>query len=412
MATTEGHHLADPEQPQHHDKDISIGNESLLTKELGQDAPSIPASNNKLDEDASRHVVAGEPTPSGGKPEQQHDPKHTSSAIDEKQELPQATDPTMSETKPTLQHTETTKSVPPPPYSIYSPSVKLALTAMATFTSIFSPLSSTIYYPALPTLASEFNVSTASINLTVTTFLILQGLAPSVIGTFGDVYGRRPAYIIALTVYVAANIGLALQNSYGALLGLRALQAAGASGTVALSIASIADFAAPHERGKYMGLAFGGVMLAPAIGPIVGGALAEGLGWRSIFWFLLIASGLVLILYVLFVPETARVLVGNGSIEPPKWNRNVLQVMVGKKMVDAVDEEKAEGEAVVEKTKTKRQMPNPLKVLLVCRDPDMVILLSMSALTLAVFYDVVATLPTFFRDLYGYNDLQIGLCYL
>lgn len=61
------------------------------------------------------------------------------------------------------------------------------------------------------------------------------------IAGFSDKVGRRPAYIICFTIYIAANIGLSLQNSYAALMVLRCIQSAGSSGTVALSNGLVGD---------------------------------------------------------------------------------------------------------------------------------------------------------------------------
>lgn len=66
-----------------------------------------------------------------------------------------------------------------PVYSVFSRRMKIFITVISSFGSIISPLSSTIYLPALNALSKDFNVSTSQINLTVTTYSILQGLAPS-----------------------------------------------------------------------------------------------------------------------------------------------------------------------------------------------------------------------------------------
>lgn len=65
--------------------------------------------------------------------------------------------------------------------------------------------------------------------------------------------GRRPAYIIGFIIYIAANIGLALQNSYAALFVLRCIQSTGSSATIALGNGVVADVATSAERGIWMG---------------------------------------------------------------------------------------------------------------------------------------------------------------
>ena len=83
---------------------------------------------------------------------------------------------------------------------------------------------------------------------------------------------------------MVANIGLALQTNYAALLILRMVQASGSSGTIALSIAVVADISTSAQRGKYTGFATAGILLGPSFGPTIGGAMAQYLGWRSTFW--------------------------------------------------------------------------------------------------------------------------------
>lgn len=115
-------------------------------------------------------------------------------------------------------------------YSAFSKSSKRVIAFTASFAAMFSGLSSFIYYPALQPLATDLDVSLEAVNLTITSYLIVAGLAPSVIGDMADYTGRRPVYIITFLLYSAANIGLAVQRSYAALLVLRMLQSAGASG--------------------------------------------------------------------------------------------------------------------------------------------------------------------------------------
>lgn len=116
------------------------------------------------------------------------------------------------------------------PFSIYTNGEKTWISSVAAFGAMFSTLSSYIYFPALVPIANDLNVSVPLVNLTVTSYLIVAGIAPAFMGDFADQGGRRPAYIIMFTLVLASNIGLAVQNSYSLLFVLRMIQSAGASG--------------------------------------------------------------------------------------------------------------------------------------------------------------------------------------
>jgi MFS family permease len=104
---------------------------------------------------------------------------------------------------------------------------------------MFSPLSSFIYYPAITPIAFSLHVSIELINLTITSYLVISGIAPALLGDMADTLGRRPVYIGILSIYVGANVGLALQSSYAALMVLRMVQSFGASGQPASELAGL-----------------------------------------------------------------------------------------------------------------------------------------------------------------------------
>jgi multidrug resistance protein len=137
------------------------------------------------------------------------------------------------------------------------------------------------------------------------------------IAGFSDKAGRRPAYFICFIIYIAANLGLALQNDYVALLVLRMVQSAGSSGTVALAQGLVGDLIVSSDRGKYVAFASVGILLGPTLSPVLGGLLSQYLGWHWIFWFLLILSVVAFVFLALFLPETCRNIVGDGSVPPP-----------------------------------------------------------------------------------------------
>ncbi|PKK41649.1 hypothetical protein CI102_14762, partial [Trichoderma harzianum] len=289
------------------------------------------------------------------------------------------------------------------PYSIYSQRTKKFLIISVSFMAIISPLSSAVYLPAIPLISRDLNVSPSLINLTITTYQIFQGIAPSFIGTFSDTYGRRPAYIICGIIYLAANIGLALNNTYVGLLVLRCLQSCGSSATIALGSATVADLATRAERGKFIGYAGMGVTLGPAIGPVVGGLISENLGWKALFWFLAILSGVLFLLIFVFLPETCRSVVGNGSIPSPWWNMSLLAYIQHRRNPIG---------SSLEKPAARKKRPNPFAALKILLHRESGMLLGFGSLMYAGYFSVLTTLSNELSVRFGYSPVIIGLCYL
>jgi multidrug resistance protein len=304
-----------------------------------------------------------------------------------------------------------------PVYSAFSVWKKRYIVIMVTWAAFISPTSANIYLPALNPLKQELNVSTTLINLTLTSYMIFQGLAPTIFGDLADMAGRRPAYILAFIIYIGANIGLALQDSYAALFILRCMQSTGSSGAIALGFGVVADISTSSERGSYMGIVGAGTMMGPTLGPVIGGILAQFLGWRSIFWFLVIFSGAFLVVYCLTVPETGRNVVGNGSVPPQGWNMTFFEWRKFSKAEPSTlsrsNTEEGRRLAQEELAKSRKlRWPNPLKTIHIIMEKDMAVVLIYNSLIYTAFYDIIATIPQLFADIYHFNDLQIGLCYI
>ncbi|KAL7949179.1 major facilitator superfamily domain-containing protein [Trichoderma barbatum] len=297
-----------------------------------------------------------------------------------------------------------------PVYSIYTQRQKAFIVFMSGLGGFFSPLSANTYLPSIPSLSEYLGVSPSLMNLTVTAFLIFQGLAPSFYGDLADITGRRPAYLISFIIYITANIGLASQSSYSALFVLRCLQSSGSGGTYALNSGVIADISTTAERGRYMGAAQSGIMLGPAIGPILGGVLAQYLGWRSIFWFLTICGSVYLIVFAITVPETARKVVGNGSIPPTAWwSRSLLNEIARRKDVA----KQGDGSKALPQSKPcELRFPNPLKAFYIIGEKDCAVTLFYNAIIYTSWYTVTANLSNLLSEIYHLDTLQIGLCYI
>ncbi|KAL4241760.1 MFS transporter superfamily protein [Abortiporus biennis] len=293
-----------------------------------------------------------------------------------------------------------TSSIIEKPYSIFTTREKWGIVIMASFGGLFSPLTANSYFPAIPTMAVAFGKSVELINLTVTMYMVFQGISPMFWGTLADRWGRRPMFLGCLLVLSVSCIGIAVQSTkdYWLLMVLRCLQSAGSASTIALGAGVIADIAMPAERGGFFGLFSLGPMLGPCIGPVIGGALAENLGWRAIFWFLCISSAVCLFIMYLTFPETLRAMVGDGSIPPPRFYRPPFSMIDRSREVSSTERP------------PHKRFVNPLRLFFY---PDVALMLIFNATLYAVFYGVTASISILFKEVYPFlSETDIGLVFL
>lgn len=162
-----------------------------------------------------------------------------------------------------------------------------------------------------------------------------------------------------------------------------------------------------------MGFVTAGALLGPSIGPVIGGVLSQYLGWRAIFWFLTIFAATFTVVFLIFFPETARSVVGDGSIAPRAYSMSLLNYLQARKhrlesgnpLAPTTSREPA-------RPKRRLRFPNPLASVRILLDKETFLLLSYNACLFAGFYDITATIPPLYADIYGFDDLKIGLCYL
>ncbi|KAB8272178.1 MFS general substrate transporter [Aspergillus minisclerotigenes] len=272
---------------------------------------------------------------------------------------------------------------------------------IAAMVNVLGSLAVNIYYPALVPLSESLQVSKSDINLTIMSYMIFQALLPLFTGNISDQRGRRPVLLVCMFIFIATNIGLALQTNFAALMVLRCFQSFGSSGSIVVSSSIILDLITRAERGKYMVYSSLGTTIGPAVGPIAGGLLTHFLGWRSLFWFLAIFAGVMVLVILICLQETCRTVVGNGSLPPQPWNRSILQV-IRPPHVDHTNDTRV-------RLPNRPRIVDSLKLLL---DKQTAPLL----LTYCVIYcggiAVLSTLPALLVGKYAYNSLQVGLCYI
>jgi len=146
-----------------------------------------------------------------------------------------------------------------------------------------SALDQTIVATALATIGRAY-ADVESLTFVVTAYLLAATVVVPIYGKLSDIYGRRPALLAGIAIFVAGSVACALAPTMPALIAARALQGLGGGGLIALSQTIVGDAVSPRERGRYQGY-FGAVFASASIaGPVLGGVFAEHLHWSLIFW--------------------------------------------------------------------------------------------------------------------------------
>lgn len=148
---------------------------------------------------------------------------------------------------------------------------------------LVAALGQTVVATALPTIVGELG-GQDQLAWVVSATLLTSTASTPLWGKMSDLYGRRPLFQAAIVVFLVGSVLCGLSQSMAQLIGFRAIQGLGIGGLMALSQAIIGDIVSPRERGRYqgyMGSVFG---LASVGGPLIGGFLVDGPGWRWCFY--------------------------------------------------------------------------------------------------------------------------------
>lgn len=166
-------------------------------------------------------------------------------------------------------------------------------------------LATNIFLPSIPAMARDFGVSYATMQLSVSGYLAASAVLQLLIGPVSDRYGRRPAMIGALLLFLAATLGTLLAASAWLFLIFRMAQAVAAAGMV-LSRAVIRDTSPPDQAASRLGYVTMGMSVIPMMAPALGGMLEVSVGWHGSFAVMLAAGALVLAMVWRGLPETAQ----------------------------------------------------------------------------------------------------------
>src|ERR671927_315962 len=144
-------------------------------------------------------------------------------------------------------------------------------------------LDQTMLATGLPVIAGELG-RISDVSWVVTAYVVAAAAATPLWGKLGDRLGRKRMLELALGGFVAASALCGAAQDMTQLIVLRLVQGTTAGGLMALAMASLGDLVSPRERGRYQGYIAATFAVATTVGPLLGGALVEGPGWRWVFF--------------------------------------------------------------------------------------------------------------------------------
>lgn len=198
--------------------------------------------------------------------------------------------------------------------------------------------------------------------------------------------------MLSFSLFMVFSVISAVSVNIAMLIVFRILTGGASASVQAVGAGTVADIWEPKQRGRAMGVFFMGPLCGPGLAPVIGGALAQGLGWRSTLWFLVIFGGVLFLLIVLLLPETLKrkpaVDHTAGGGEPGRAPLPAAARIV-KKFID------------------------PFKVLALLRHPPIFISVFSAATAFSALYVVnISVQSVFEKRPYNFTTIEVGLLYL
>ncbi|RFU71727.1 major facilitator superfamily transporter [Trichoderma arundinaceum] len=275
----------------------------------------------------------------------------------------------------------------------------LALMAGITFVS---PLASSMVSPAIEYVGADFGVTDEILlSLTVSIYLLGYAFGPLLFAPLSEIYGRRIVLSGANWFFVVWQIGCATAPNIACLIVFRLFAGIGGSGCMTLGAGVIADLFPVEQRGLATSFWSMGPLLGPVVGPICGGFIGETVGWRWVFWVLLIVGSVMSIGIEILNRETyAPVLI--------HWKTERLSKELGRTDLRSAYNKEGTEKSVLTTLKVGLMRP----ILLFCKSPIVFLLSVYLALVYGLLYLFFTTIPSVFKDKYGFSTGLVGLVYL
>jgi MFS family permease len=305
------------------------------------------------------------------------------------------------------------------PYDYTRPK-KWTITFIIACAGAAAPMGSSLILPALRDIEATFRVTETVVNLSIAFYMLSMSIFPLWWSSFSETLGRRNIYLTSFVLYVVFNVLAGISTDIAMFIVMRCLSGGAAASVQAVGAGTVADIWEVKERGRAMGIFYLGPLCGPLLSPIIGGGLAESLGWRSTQYFLAI-FGACLCTFILFcLPETLRrrkPLAAQAEQDAAAAIADIEDEKGGTSRPDLT--RTATRQSVVQvKTRKywlmlRRAFIDPLRIVLYLQFPAVAISVYYATVTFASLYMLnISVQMTFSVAPYNYGSTIIGLLYL
>lgn len=312
-------------------------------------------------------------------------------------------------------------------YTQLSTAHKWFLTAIVCVTFFQITANSSTYTNAMDPIMERLECGKVVATLGISFFILGLGAGPMLFAPLSEYYGRRPIYVCGLALYVLFQLPVCLATNIQTMLIGRFLSAFFSSSFAAVSGGTITDIFDKHKEHDMLVLAMSTFSLSPffgpSVGPLISGFIVQHTNWRWVFWLMIIWSGVLFVVVLLFSKETYAPVLTEKKVRRLRGEteKNVIQRIFGKDSEKtptvAETEKKPYTCALMELKKRQSLMKNilincerPFGLLL--KDPMVLLICLYSGLLLAIVYAFFVAFPLVFGNVYNFDVQFIGMSFL
>ncbi|QTN01342.1 DHA2 family efflux MFS transporter permease subunit [Sediminibacillus dalangtanensis] len=288
-----------------------------------------------------------------------------------------------------------------------------------TFTVI---LNNSMLNPTLPHFIELFDSNAVSVGWILTIFMVSMGMTMPLTGYLGDRFGKKKIYLIGLSIFLVGSLSGALSHTLGMMIASRAVQ--GMAGGLMMPIAMALIFQAfpREERGLAVGIYGVAAMVAPAIGPTIGGLIIELLPWNFLFLFNIPFGLIGLIISSKYLIPTnpdpnlkfdlagfLLVTAGVGAILFALGRGSTWELLTQPFSLLLISGGVA---AIILFIIYEQRQKQPLLELSVFKVPTYAVSIVVTATASIGLFSGIFLLPLLIQNVYGLNEIQTGLLFL